>query len=347
MLKRLAIDIVLVVLIAASVGMLKSQSAPLSPPKEGITKGDSSQNEKKQSQPAQDQNKPIELTAADVEMEPAPCDEACQQGRRNLEIQGKLEWFTGVLAFVGFLQVGTMIWQAILLWKTRGDIHAQADLMKEQVRDARESGRQTFSVLKEQADTALIQTNAAKERERARLGIRSLDVPKVLGPESILDGMRPLRVCAFVENFGRSKAFNARAYGILDIVSDPNSRPRERGFLQYFPQIIDEGSVKHPLKLGGFGREFEDVASSGDALLVSEEMIQEIRNGNTFIQASGKLAYEDIFGDSHTVPFRFVWKSVGDDDGGKWLTRSFWLDCRPPSNEQDDPDPDYDIANPN
>jgi hypothetical protein len=245
------------------------------------------------------------------------------------------------------------------VYKTLRAIKKQAEIMEAQATDARESGTQTFAVLKEQTDNLLISAKAAtvtamaandsakaanaqiqamKDRERARLGIRSIDVPEVFGPERILEGMCHLRVCAYVENLGHSKAFNVRVYGILDIVSDPESCPREKGFLQPFPQIIDEGPRQHLLKLGGFGREFEDVASSGDAMAVSKEMIREIRDGKAFIQASGKLAYQDIFGDGHTIPFRFVWKSVGDDDGGKWLTRSFWLECNPPSDEQDEPE---------
>jgi hypothetical protein len=42
--------------------------------------------------------------------------------------------------------------------------------------------------------------------------------------------------------------------------------------------------------LGGFGREFEDVAPSGDALTMPKEMIQDIRDGKVSIQASGKIA---------------------------------------------------------
>jgi hypothetical protein len=297
----------------------------------------------------------IEPSTAISQLKPVPDKDQSQPPEKPLPRFARPEW---VIVYI------TAVYVVIAGW-TLFAIKRQVRIMDSQAKDAKESSAQTFQILKEQADTALIQAKAAtvtaratdesaqaavaqiravKERERARLGIRILDVPEVSGPERILDGMCPLRVCAFVENFGHSKAFNVRAFGILDIVSDPESCPREKGFLHYFPQIINEGSRQHPLKLGGFGREFEDVASSGDAMAVPKETILKIRDGKAFIQASGKLAYEDIFGDSHTVPFRFVWKSLGDDDGGKWLTRSFWMDCNPPSDEQDDSEPEYGVT---
>jgi hypothetical protein len=52
-----------------------------------------------------------------------PCDEACQQGRQNLDIQQKLELFTGVLALIGALQ-------GILLYLTWRTIARQANLQK-------------------------------------------------------------------------------------------------------------------------------------------------------------------------------------------------------------------------
>lgn len=246
-----------------------------------------------------------------------------------------------ILAGLGMVGVITLVFI-----KRQADImESQADIMESQAEDARRSGAEatrialaTAQAAQESAGAASAQIRLMKDRERARLGIRTLDVPEVSGPERILNGMCSLRVCATVENFGHSKAFSVRVFGILDIVLDPESCPREKGFLQYFPQIIDEGLSQHPLKLGGLGRELEDVASSGDFIAVAKEKIREIRDGKVFIQVSGKLAYEDIFGDGHTTPFRFVWKSVGDDDGGKWRTRSFWLDCNPPSDEQDEPE---------
>ena len=171
-----------------------------------------------------------------------------------------------------------------------------------------------------------------KETERARLVIRFVNDPEIGKPEDILEGSIPLRVFFFVENIGKSKAFNARASGVVDIVSDPEKGSHEDGFFQAFPQIIDEGSEKHRLSLAGFGIEFEDDFSTGDFQAIPREIAAQIREGKkAFIQASGLLIYEDIFGDPHQTPFRLAWKSRGDDAGGMWLTRSVWVDYSPDS----------------
>jgi hypothetical protein len=285
-----------------------------------------------------------------------------------------------ILAIVGIFGIGIGICTLLFIRAQVVEMRRQRIAMQTQVADARKAstdsakvaadtltemrlqrektalamGKQGYEMgeqaaaLRSSAEAALISAKAAeaqiqatKERERARLVIRIIDAPEVSGPEVILDGMCPLRVCVYVENFGRSKAFNVRAYGILDIVSNATSKDHDQGFLQYFPQIIDEGPEKHPLRLGGLGREFEDVASSGDSLAISEEVVQQIRNGEAFVQASGMLTYEDIFGDGQNTPFCFVWKSIGNDDGGKWLSRSFWLDRSPRSSQQHHPENPY------
>ena len=62
---------------------------------------------------------------------------------------------------------------------------------------------------------------------------------------------------------------------------------------------------------------------------ITEDLARQLRSGQIFIQIRGLLIYEDIFGDGHRTPFRLTWKSIGDDDGGKRLTRSFWMDYSP------------------
>jgi len=207
------------------------------------------------------------------------------------------------------------VWQLILLRVTWKTIQAQKEEMAAQTQ-----------ILRDSVAAARGQVQITKESERARLGIRTIDAPEVSGPEIILNGKCPLRVCVFVENLGRSKAFNVKAYGALIILPCPTAEAPEAGFLQVFPQIIDDGMGKHPLKLGGVGREFEDFTSTTDFLAIPKETVQDLRDGNAFVHVCGMLSYDDIFGDSHTAPFRFIWKSVGDDDGRKWLTRSFWMD---------------------
>jgi hypothetical protein len=223
--------------------------------------------------------------------------------------------FNGLLVVVGIFQVLLLKWTWTQITRQANTLETQAGHMESQIAEA-----------KAQVALMVAQNKTAKDNERARLVIRAVDKPEISGPEPLLDGACALRVRIFVENLGRSKAFNVRAYGVLDVLSSSTRSSHEVAFMQIFPQIIDEGRERHPLNLGGFGREFEDVASTGDYLAISEKCVQQLRDGKGFIHASGTLDYEDIFGDSHLTPFHLVWKSVGGDDGGKWLTRSYWLD---------------------
>jgi hypothetical protein len=232
-------------------------------------------------------------------------------------------WFLVIIAGV----------TGLFVYKTLRAIKKQADIMEKQATEAQVSGVEatgialaTAQAAQKSADAANAQIQFMKDKERARLVIRRLDIPEIYPPESILEGRRPLKVRVSVENLGASRAFNVRAYGMFNILSNPNGGPHEVGFLQDFPPIVDYGKDVHPLSLGGFGREFEDFASTGDFISITDEMAQQLRNGKIFIQASGLLVYEDVFGDTIEYPFRFVWRSIGDDDGGKWLTRSRWLD---------------------
>jgi hypothetical protein len=119
MLKHLAI--LAVAIPFATVGVLASHNAQIRTPEEGIAKASRGQNGSGQRKP-HDSNQSATNALPTAHQPPTPtCNEACQQARQNLKIQRKLAIFTGLLVFVGFLQVGTMIWQAWLLhgtWKT-------------------------------------------------------------------------------------------------------------------------------------------------------------------------------------------------------------------------------------
>lgn len=280
-----------------------------------------------------------------------------------------LEWgpwlFNLLLVLVGTFQVWLLYrtWEKVRdqearMAETVGQMKIQAEWMEAQVRQmgtqtvilndsvtasekSAEAGHAAARAAQGSADAAIAQIRIMKDQERGRLAIRFIEQPEISGPDSILEGKYALRVYAFVENLGRTKAFDVRAYGIVDIVSNPRGTSHDIGFLQDFPQIIDEGQKTHLLKLGGFGRAFEDFGTfSGGFTAIDEEIVQKTRNGTAFIQVSGALHYDDIFGDPQSTTFMFVWRSVGDDDGGKWLTRSFWLDCSPRYREEQKPNQD-------
>jgi len=286
---RLTIGVVLVILISAAVGMLKGQSAPLSPPKERIAKTDSSQNGKKQPESAQNQKAPVELTAADIEEEPAPCDEACQQGRRNLEIQGKLQWFTGVLAVVGVLQVGTMIWQAFLLWQTRGDIHTQAEWMKTSAGHMKEQ----TAILGESVAAAQKAAAAAEMSAKAATGVA---VPTLILYQCIFETSQFTSKEAFfrrpavtikVKNFGQSPALLKR-YAISFTCEDfpiKPSQPHTDWFFCDAEETVDPQAVQ---VVGNEG--FVSGFSFGDA------DVRAVINGKRVLRVYGSVEYRDVFG---------------------------------------------------
>ncbi len=137
MLKRLAILTVLCPL--AAIGILAGQNAPKRAPEQGIGKPSGGQVGQHQAG-TQDhgQNTPnppsVHIQAT------APVDEtAKEEGRQNLKIQGELALFTGLLVFVGFLQAGTMIWQARLLHKHSEHFEELATRMRDQVEISRKA----------------------------------------------------------------------------------------------------------------------------------------------------------------------------------------------------------------
>jgi hypothetical protein len=164
MLKWLAMLAILLTFVA--VGFLSAQNAPSNAPEHGIGKAGGGQNAGGQPQ-ATDGKQPTPNTPPAAPQPPTPtCDEACQQGRENLAIQRKLEWFTRVLAIVGVLQVATMVWQGIFLRRTWVDIHFQANTMETQAKEAKESAATATAIAKEAADAARDSADALVSAER-------------------------------------------------------------------------------------------------------------------------------------------------------------------------------------
>jgi hypothetical protein len=110
MLKCLAI----VAIAFASVSLLPAQATPQGPPRQGVAEPHHSESGRQQPDASAAQQSPPERMMPSVQPTAPACDEVCQQGHQNLAIQGKIEFFTGVLALVGALQ-GLVFF---LTWKT-------------------------------------------------------------------------------------------------------------------------------------------------------------------------------------------------------------------------------------
>lgn len=165
MLKRLAIVGLFVL-----VGVAAGQNPPPNAPKIEITKSDGgSKGEEQPKSQSNNQTTPPPVAASPKPTTPT-CDESCQNARQNLQIQNRLVWLTGGLVLVGLLQVGSMIWQAILLRQTRGDVKRQADWIETQ---AGHMDRQTGILEK---SVAASQTSADAAKQNAEVAAESLQV---------------------------------------------------------------------------------------------------------------------------------------------------------------------------
>ena len=116
---------------------------------------------------------PLVVNAHSIRSAEEAAEEAARDAEqeRTNQLNIKLTFAIAICAglqFLGILgQIGVYIRQTNLLNKTLGEVHAQAeqmkrqaDLMEQQAADARKSGAQTFSVLKEQTDNLLISAKA-------------------------------------------------------------------------------------------------------------------------------------------------------------------------------------------
>jgi hypothetical protein len=196
-----------------------------------------------------------------------------------------------------------------LAFKTLTAIKKQAEIMETQANDARESGIQTFTVLKEQTDNALISAKAAtlsamaagesakaandqikimKQKERARLSvskpaeIKSLDV-EVFGINF---------VTVEIENLGYTRAFNVSVRADADITESND------------PKVFEElrsVTVSNVIK-----PDSDPVTADSMFVIVYDTEKRDQNKPNLFIHVQGKIQYEDVFEETHFTTFRYM-----------------------------------------
>lgn len=298
MLKRLAILAFLNAL--ATVSLLAGQTAPLSPPEEWIAKTDSGQDGKAQTHP-QSGNQATPNTVPTTPKPATPtCDEACQQSRRNLEIQGNLEWFTGVLAVVGVLQILTMVWQAWLLKQTRGDVHTQANWMKTQagyMKDQTKILGKSVAAAQSSADAAKDQIQMVKDKERARLEI---EIDEFIFKPNI----KPFflqKVNWRVRLHGQSEAFIIKKR-MIACIGEPDEHPMFN-FGVYEMAIRD---VITPSERFAYG---SCMISPTSATIddVGGLDLNSLKEKKAILYCAGHITFKDVFGDTWTLPFKRRW----------------------------------------
>jgi hypothetical protein len=256
-----------------------------------------------------------------AELHRPDCDEACQQGRANLKLQGRLTILTGLLVFVGLLQVGSMVWQGIVMNRTKSDVHAQAglmktqaehmgkqvDLMQEQLTEMQLERKQSQKFTAEElyhlgeqasaaasaanaarnsADAALEQIAIVKAKERARIVVVR-GGPEAIG--SIDFKQADYSVAIRIENLGFTHALNVRARGGGRISNE-----------------ITKGMAVVDLRMATLVRHHAEHPQQLDIPLTVEVQPLELSNPNLVAQVAGVIDYEDVFGDAHQTPFQYV-----------------------------------------
>jgi hypothetical protein len=317
------------------VGIISDQNPPAGTPKVGVAKSDGGS--KRQEQPnGQPGNQPTPPTVTSTPQPATPaCDETCQQGRQNLKIQSRLVWLTGGLVLVGFLQGGSMIWQAILLWKTRDEVHRQADwtetqtgrisrqadlmnrqnvFLKESIAIARESAE----AAKASAEVALAQINAMKSKERAKLSFE-LDPfsPHLYFKSS--PWAQPINWR--VKLHGQSEAWDVKSPAIFCV-----GEPTKHLFFGFhslnLPSILSPTLREYS---GQLVLHFHD--SEGQTL--GEDTLEKLESGKTSLFFSGSIEYTDVYGDRWILPIRRRWvyferripaiEKLAASAGGYWM----------------------------
>jgi hypothetical protein len=292
MLKRLAILFVLWPL--TTVGILVGQDALKGTPKQGVTKPSSGQNGKAQSTPQDGKQAAPDAVLPTPQPSTPNCDEACQQARENLQIQRELSLFTGLLVFVGLLQVGTMLWQAWLLKQTRGEVHAQAKWMKTQsgyMESQTKILADSVGIAKESADASkrAVEIAILKERAKIRIEVARLDIQSY-GQQTWIAS-----VVVKIFNFGATKAFPLESYAVLGI------SPSTDRFTQKYSQPLITKAAIPPTE--------EPIGVSVVTTDANFETIWKMNTEQMFAHVYGTISYTDIFDEIHRTSFRYVWRT--------------------------------------
>lgn len=187
---------------------------------------------------------------------------------------------------------------------------------------------------KEAARAALEQIRVEKNRERARLVIRARDRPEISEAGPLLKDGQMVIARVSVSNEGPTKAYNVEAYGELLIARDLGGKPHEPGLKQEVRRTIgntDSGKLPQ-ICVSGLGViAKEEGFTTTDGMAFDPATIQRIKDREWFFQINGMIQYDDVFGEVHQTPFRFLWRPFGNDFGGAWPDESYWMDLSPPS----------------
>jgi len=214
-------------------------------------------------------------------------------------------WPEGVGAWAVILTLFAIAWQSI-------ETRAAAQATQSQV---------------EAMDT---QNRNSRDRDRARFTTWNIDRPELLSSARFSEDTEnsvPVRIRMQLVNDGGegSKAFNIIGLGCMKIVArfDEGAKPNPDDWFNLQLQGTFRGSGTEN-RLTVCVTTLAGITDS-DYILVSESLLESVQRRQMHIEVGGLITYDDVFGDHHETPFRFLWVQEGGDRGGDWWDSSHWV----------------------
>lgn len=218
--------------------------------------------------------------------------------------------FTGALVIVGFLQVVTLVWQAVVFRKSlkkigeqATEMHGQRLIMHDQFETMQnqvlEMGKQTrllersVSVAEKSADAAAANIQIFKDKERARLRIEVRDLRLELDS--------PIGrhvVASTIFHDGLTNAINVDGHARAVVSDQLELLPAEGSWPMLLPQVIktkDDPIQVHTPFYTNLG------------FKLSPEQVEAINTDKAFMHFFGQIRFEDVFGDRWVLRFRRRW----------------------------------------
>jgi hypothetical protein len=130
--RHLARNLPLIIFLVLTVRITSAgQSPPLGAPKDGSAKSDIGKGTEKPTPRQNDKSGADQKVLTVNQSNPAPEQTHQQNPSGKSDNESLLVWFTGLLAFVGLLQVGALVWQVVVLNRT---LHQMREGTQKQLR---------------------------------------------------------------------------------------------------------------------------------------------------------------------------------------------------------------------
>jgi hypothetical protein len=166
---------------------------------------------------------------------------------------------------------------------------------------------------KDGAKSALDQIEMMKAKERARLVIRII-------PNSLSITDINWDTTFRINNIGSSHAFEVWIWATFEFSQSfvPPEIPR-LSFVKRSPRLRIDKRV--------FATCRPEIVEDREIVTWSEEKMRQVAIGETFLHLRGTVEYQDIFGDPHLIPFRFMWSPDIQPDGWGTSANPRWFEA--------------------